>query len=215
MAAPAGHRAVMADSSPAKARRPLRPRTREAVLDAALGLLHEGGLTAVTVDAISARAKVSKPTIYRHWPNRLAIAIDAFAGRMARQVPLADTGSPEADLVEQVRRVAGYYATEAGAVFAQLLGAATLDPQAAEQLRDRFYADRRAQTGQLWQRAIDRGVARPGIDADTAIDLLFGPMVFRLLVGHAPCDPEAAAALAEAALDGLLDRSPPGPGNQD
>jgi len=150
---------------------------------------------------------VSKPTIYRHWPNRLAIAIDAFAERMAGQVPLADTGSARADLVEQVRRVAGFWSAEAGGVFAQLMGAATLDPQAAAQLRDRFYAARRAETGRLWQRAVDHGLARPGVDAGTAIDLLFGPIVFRLLVGHAPYSPDAAAVLAETALDGLLSRT--------
>jgi AcrR family transcriptional regulator len=193
--------------------RPRDAAAHAAVLAAAAELLDEGGLPAVTIETVSARSGVSKPTIYRYWPNRTAVAIEAFALHMASHVPLASTGDPRRDLTEQVRRVAAFYQTRAGAVFAQLLAAAVTDPHAAQRLRDRFLAVRRADVTRLWQRAVDLGQARPGISADSAIDVLFSPIIYRLLVGHAPAGPAEAAHLADAALSGLL--TPPArPANQ-
>jgi AcrR family transcriptional regulator len=184
-----------------------RPRSQEAqraVLAAAGALLDEGGLPMMTIEAVSARSGVGKPTIYRYWPNRLAVAIDAFADRMASQVPAADLGDARSDLTEQVRRVAAFYAAHAGTVLTQLLGAAATDPAAARQLRDRFLASRWAETTLIWQRAVARGEVRGDIPVDVAIDVLFSPIVYRLLVGHAPIHPESAAAIADAVLGGLL-----------
>jgi len=197
-------------------RQPGRPRSeaaRSAVLAAAGDLLREGGLSAVTVEAVSARSGVGKPTIYRSWPNRTAVAIDAFAADMAAQVTLADSGDARRDLIERVRQVAAFYATPAGAVLVQLLAATTTDPLAGERLREQFLAGRRAETTAMWQRAVTRGEVRSELSPDVAIDVLFSPIVYRLLVGHAPIDPAAATELAEAALDGLLAPSRPGKRN--
>jgi AcrR family transcriptional regulator len=92
-------------------RRTGRPRSQEAwsgVIAATTALLREGGLPSVTIEAISARSGVGKPTIYRYWPNKLAVAIDAFADQMANEVPPADLGDARSDLTEQVRRVAAF-----------------------------------------------------------------------------------------------------------
>jgi AcrR family transcriptional regulator len=189
--------------------RPPSEAARLAVLAAAGALLEEGGLPLVTIEAVSARSGVGKPTIYRYWPNRLAVAIDAFAARMARQVPPADLGDARSDLAEQVRRVAAFYSTHAGTVLAQLLGATATDPAAGEQLRDRFLAGRWAETTLIWQRAVARGEVRADIPPQLAIDVLFSPIIYRLLVGHEPIDPESASAIADAVLAGLLVPVPP------
>jgi AcrR family transcriptional regulator len=198
---------------PEPARRRGRPRSEEArvaVLAAAGALFEEGGLPLVTIEAVSARSGVGKPTIYRYWPNRLAVGIDALAARMASEVPSADLGDARGDLTEQVRRVAAFYASPAGTMLTQLLAATATDPAAAQQLRDRFLADRWAQTTVMWQRAVARGEVRADIAPEVAIDVLFSPIIYRLLVRHAPIDPEAAAALADAVLGGLLAPAPGG-----
>jgi AcrR family transcriptional regulator len=183
--------------------RPRSEAARIAVIDAAAALLDEGGLPAATIEAISARSGVSKPTIYRHWSNRAAVAIDAFALRMAERVPLANSGDARRDLVEQVCRVAEFYSTHAGRVLAQLLAATVTDPDAAAQLRDGFFAGRRAETSTIWNRGVAAGQLRSDITAFQAIDVLFSPIMFRLLVGHDAITREAIAPLAEAALTGL------------
>jgi AcrR family transcriptional regulator len=195
------------DVAATEAARPQRPRSvraRKAVLDATNTLLAEGGLPAATIDAISTRSGVSKATIYKHWPCRTAVAAEAFGLRMSTALPLPDTGSARGDLREQVRQVSAFYASQAGTVFAQLLAASVTDPEAAQFFRTFFLAGRRRAIGELWARALARGEADPGIDVEVAQDVLFGPLVFRLLSGHAPLTGEEAEQIADAALRGLL-----------
>jgi AcrR family transcriptional regulator len=187
--------------------RPATPRSirvHEAAVDAARHLLAEGGLPAATIDAIAARSGVSKATLYKHWPSRTAVAAEAFGRQLADAVPLPDTGTTAGDLTEQLLRVSRFYASAEGTVFAQLLAACVSDEGGAAYFRVWFLAGRRSAVATLWQRGVDRGDVRPGVDPDTATDLLFGPLVFRLMTGHLPLTDEAAGAIADAALHGLL-----------
>jgi AcrR family transcriptional regulator len=179
-------------------------KAKDSVLCATTELLTEGGLPAATVDAISARSGVSKATIYKHWPSRTAIAAEAFGKQMAAAIPLPDTGSAAGDLAEQVRRVSDFYAGEHGQVFAQLLAASVSDPSASPYFRQYFLDARREAIAELWQRALDRGEADPEISAGTATDVLFGPLIFRLMTGHAELDREEADKISSACLHGLL-----------
>jgi AcrR family transcriptional regulator len=183
---------------------PRSVRAHNDVLAATIALLDEGGLPAATVDAISSRSGVSKATIYKHWPNRTAVAAEAFGRRMADAIPLPDTGNAGDDLSEQVRRVSAFYAGRHGLVFAQLLAATVADPEAAPFFREFFLDGRRQAVAVLWDRAVSRGEVKASVSVDTAIDLLFGPLIFRLLSGHAPLSPPDADAIASAALTGLL-----------
>lgn len=189
---------------PDKGTHPRSLKAQDSVLCATTELLAEGGLAAATVDAIAARSGVSKATIYKHWRSRTAIAAEAFGREMAAAIALPDTGSARGDLTEQVRRVSRFYSGEHGRVFAQLLAASVTDPQASPYIRRYFLDARRAAIAELWQRGVDRGEVKPGITAGTATDVLFGPLIFRLLTGHAPLTDEEAARIAVATLDGLL-----------
>ena len=179
-------------------------RVHEAAVDATRHLLAEGGLPAATIDAIAARSGVSKATLYKHWPSRTAVAAEAFGRELADAVPLPDTGTTAGDLTEQLLRVSRFHASAEGTVFAQLLAACVSDEGGAAYFRAWFLAGRRAAVATLWQRGVDRGDVRPGVDVDTATDLLFGPLVFRLMTGHLPLTDEAAGGIADAALHGLL-----------
>ncbi|MDP9846588.1 TetR/AcrR family transcriptional regulator [Streptosporangium lutulentum] len=193
-------------ASPAKAARPTRPRSlraQQSVLTATRELLNEGGLCAATIDAISTRSGVSKATIYKHWPSRIAIAAEAFGVEMGDAVPLPDTGDALEDLSEQVRQVSDFYHSRAGTIFAQLLAACVTDPEGARYFRELFLAGRREAGARLWRRAVERGEVDAGVDVETAIDLLFGPLIFRLISGHAPLSVSEADALSAAALNGL------------
>jgi AcrR family transcriptional regulator len=179
-------------------------KAKDSVLCATKELLDEGGLAAATVDAISARSGVSKATIYKHWPCRTAIAAEAFGRRMAAAIPLPDKGNAIDDLTEQVRRVSKFYSGPNGRIFAQLMAASVTDEAAAPYFREFFLDARRANVAELWERARRRGEVNPEISAGTATDLLFGPLIFRLLTGHAALTEKEANAIASAALHGLL-----------
>lgn len=187
--------------------RPRSVKAHNAVLAATAELLAEGGYPATTVDAISQRSGVSKATIYKHWPSRTAVAAEAFGGQMATAVRTPHTDDPRADLVEQVHRVNRFYASPPGRVFAQLLAACVTDPQGATYFRHYFLAARRWEIADLWDRAAAAGLTRPGVDAEVATDILFGPLIFRLMTGHAELSDGNASAIARAALDGLLNKA--------
>jgi AcrR family transcriptional regulator len=196
-------------STGVSAARPPSPRsvrTRRAVLDAAAALMAEGGLQATTIDAIRDRSRVSKTTIYKHWPNRLCVAVDAFTERLAVETALPDTGTARGDFTAQLRAVSAFYASPVGGVFAQLLTNALHDPVAAEWLGARFLASRRHGIEQLWNRAVSRGEVRSDVTPDIAMDLLFGPVMWRLMSGRSPLTEDEAEELTDAAMTGLLDR---------
>lgn len=179
---------------------PRSSRTRTAVLNATAALLTEGGLAATTIDAIRDRSGVSKTTIYKHWPNRLCVAVDAFAERLAVDASLPDTGTARGDFREQVKSVSAFYDSPIGGVFAQLFASALQDADAAEWLRTRLLASRHHGIQVLWQRAATRGEVRSDISPDLAMDLLFGPVMWRLLNARKPLSQREIDALVESVL---------------
>jgi len=183
---------------------PRSQRVHDSALRATRELLAEGGLAAASTDAISRRSGVSKATLYKHWPSRIAIAAEAFGSDMAEAVPLPDTGTTAGDLREHLRRVSAFYASPEGRVYRELMAACVRDAGGAAYFRAWFLARRRRAVAQLWQRGVERGDVSADVDVDTATDLLFGPLVFRLMTGHLPLTAEGADAIADAAFGGLL-----------
>src|SRR6476661_838021 len=107
--------------------RPGRPRSEEsrtAVLRATSELLHEIGLRAMTTEQIAARSGASKATIYKWWPNKYAVAIDAFLSEILADSPDPDTGSARRDFTLLLQGVCHFYTGASGQVFAQLIGEA-------------------------------------------------------------------------------------------
>ncbi|MCV7282039.1 TetR/AcrR family transcriptional regulator [Mycolicibacterium flavescens] len=168
--------------------RPGRPRSEQSrlsVLRAASELLREVGLRAMTTEEIAGRSGVSKATIYKWWPNKYAVAIEAFLGQIMAEAPDPDTGSAREDILGVLRGLAHFYDGESGRVFAQLVGEGQSDPAVAAELQTHLVAPRRALMRRVWERGVARGELRADIDADVAVDLLLSPLLYRLLLGHA------------------------------
>lgn len=186
---------------------PQTPRSRrvhEAALTATQELLREGGLGAASIDAIAVRSGVSKATLYKHWPSRIAIAANAFGRDVAEAVPDSDTGSTEAALREMVRRTSDFYASPEGQVYRELVAACVQDAGGAAYFRAYFLYGRRQAFARLWERALERGDVRVDVDVEVATDLVLGPLLVRLMTGHQPLTEAGADAVTDAALHGLL-----------
>ena len=201
----AGHVGSVTSSQP-QAGRPRSERARLAVLEAAADLLIEGGLRSATIESIAARAGVSKVTIYKWWPTRGAVAVDAYFHRYRQTIDFADTGDVACDLTVQIRSVIDAFRSQAGAVMAELIGQAQFDASLAEVLRDRWLAPRRAATTAVLQRAIDRGQLRPDIDIPALMDQLYAPIYFRPTMRHEPLEDALAQTLVTTVLDGVRAR---------
>ena len=186
--------------------RPGRPRseeTRVAVLRATSELMHEVGVRVMTTEGIAGRSGASKATIYKWWPSKYAVAVDALLSEMLIESDDPDTGSAREDFRVTLRGMIHYYASPSGRIYAQLIGEAQSDPLLAAELRDRLVGSRRLLVRAIWDRGVARGELRADVDPEVAIDLVFGPAMYRLVAGHAPLDDAAADAIVDAAVRGL------------
>ncbi|WP_396929315.1 TetR/AcrR family transcriptional regulator [Mycolicibacterium sp.] len=193
----------MTVDSSARPGRPRSEQSRSAVVRATSELLHEVGLRAMTTEQIAARSGASKATIYKWWPNKYGVAVDAFFSELQADSPDPDTGSARTDFSVWLRGLCHFYTGPSGRVFAQLVGEAQFDPEVADVLREGLIRSRRAVLASIWERGVARGELRDDIDPDVAVDLLIGPALYRLMAGHAGLDDATADAIVDAAIRGL------------
>jgi AcrR family transcriptional regulator len=183
-----------------------RPRSegcRQKVLAAADTLFTRDGLTRMSVDAVAQQAGVSKATIYRWWPNKAAIVMEALLNSSEAEVYVPTSPYPEEDLIARVRRTVALFRGPRGRVIASLIGQAQSDPEIAEAYRQHLLGPRRVAMRAAIQRAIDAKFYRADIDVDLAIDILYGPLYQRLLLAHAPLDEAFERDYPPAAVSAL------------
>jgi AcrR family transcriptional regulator len=189
--------ARQSQASPPARGRPRDPRTRAAILTAARALLERGGLTAVTIEAIAQKAGVSRPTIYRYWSNAPAVAMAAFLEASGAPDAARSARTPLAALRGQLHAVADAFAAPTGRSVAAMVAAAQSETELAKAFRHEFIARNRDATRLLLERCIEDRLVVPPADVELALDLIFGPLFYRLLMGHAP--------ITRAFVDRLLD----------
>jgi AcrR family transcriptional regulator len=183
--------------------RPRDPATRKRILAAASQLLDEGGLSAVTMEAIAALAGVGKPTIYREWPNAHAVAMSAFLARTRAAPTRSRSRTALAALKRQLRDLAEAFATRAGRSTAMMIAAAQNDSELAKVFRTHFVMKNREGGRALLLRAMGEGEVRHDIDVEAALDLIYAPFYFRLLIGHAPLSTRDTDVILDLALKGI------------
>jgi AcrR family transcriptional regulator len=169
---------------------------REAILDAAFRLISDPAVETMTIDAIASEAGVGRQTIYRWWPSKGAVVAEALAEHARAVVPERDTGSLRGDLEAfLVDSFAGLQNAGLAARLRQIVAGAQQDEHVAQALAD-FTAVRRAALRALLARGQAAGELAPDADLDMLVDMAYGVLYYRLLVGHAPMDEEAARSLA-------------------
>lgn len=177
--------------------------SEDAILCATLELLKKRPLRDISIEEIARNAGVGKATIYKWWPSKAYVALDAFLRKMNRMVPNPDTGSAETDLKEQLQYLIAFYTSPTGRIYGQFLAEAQSDSDFAALLRERFLKPRREIVGVIFDRAVQRGEIDRSLDRDLILDLIYGPIIYRVLVLHAPFDRERVAAMVSALFRGL------------
>ena len=169
---------------------------QDAILDAAFRLLSGPRTAALTIDAIAAEAGVGRQTIYRWWPSKGAVVADALARHAQEVVPERDTGSFTGDLrAFLTASFAGLADEGLAGLLRQIVAEAQHDEHVARVLAD-FTAVRRAALRALLERGQDLGELAADADLDMLVEMAYGVLYYRLLVGHAPLDEQAARSLA-------------------
>jgi AcrR family transcriptional regulator len=183
--------------------RPRSAEAKKAILRAARALLAEGGPAAVTMEGVAARAGVGKPTVYRWWPDRHAVAMAALMEGEADEAPRSMRTSAIQALRHQLRTIAERFSTPMGRHVTTMIAASDTETELSKAFRNHFVLARRTEGRALLERAIRDGEVRRGLDVEVALDLLYGPLFFRLLIGHAQLDVRFMDQVLAHALRGL------------
>jgi AcrR family transcriptional regulator len=179
--------------------RPRSNRAHQAILQAALELLDEQGYRALTIEAIAARAGVGKQTIYRWWPSKAEIILEAYTTYTDMLVPYPNTGSLRSDLLEYLE-ISFYYLREKGHILRGLMAEAQLDEEIGKAFQRVFLRPRREELIEVLKRGIQRGDLPPNTNPDVLSDVIYGAKWYRLMVQHAPLDQEFAQQLVDMVM---------------
>lgn len=194
-------------------RKPGRPRSaaaHRAILDVTTRQMEVMPIRDITIEGIAREAGVGKPTIYRWWDSKCSLVMEAFLESAAPKITFPENESTMAALMEQVKLVVEMLRGRAGGIVAEMVGEGQADPHILEEFRDRFFSELLAPARAVIERGKKSGELDKDLDTDLAIDLIYGPIYYRLLVGHGPLDEAFARALPERVLIALKAAASPG-----
>ena len=183
--------------------RPRSEETKKAILTAAYELMSENGFDAVTIEGIAERAGVSKATIYKWWPGKAAVVLDGYFAATELLLPVPDTGSVKEDLFQQFNNLSSFITSPKGKMITELIAAGQFNPGIAEEYRVRFFNPRRHISRGILERGIARGELRKDLDLERSIDLIFAPLVYRLLITGDSLDSAFIRELINDIIKGL------------
>jgi AcrR family transcriptional regulator len=183
--------------------RPRSEESEEAILAATIQLLSTKPLRDISLEEIARRAGVGKATIYKWWPSKAYVALDAFLRKANRMVPMPDTGSVRGDISEQIRSIVVFYKSPAGRILGQFVAESQSDKEFASLFRERFLKPRREDAGVIFDRGVQRGEIDQNLNRELVLDLIYGPAIYRMIVGHAPLEDKLADEMVSILFGGL------------
>jgi len=193
----------MTEASPPRGR-PRSDAAQRAILDAAFAVLIERGFAGLAIEAVAARAGVGKATIYRWWPGREALAVDAFFAATKADLAFPETGSGREDFRRQVHQVGALLRGPAGSAMAAMIAGALTSGVLAEALGTRFLAPRQRWGRARLERAIAAGECHPDLDVGAALAALYAPLYVRLCFGLPALQESEVEALLRVTLRGVF-----------
>lgn len=187
-----------------------RPRVEgdreQEILEAALEVLADVGYDRLTMDAVAARAKASKATLYRRWTNKVSLVIEALHPK--GEFVLPDTGSLRGDLTTVFCGMGGLSDQREVARFASVLTAIARDQDFAEEFRREVVGPKIAASQQIWQRAQERGELRDDVDLALLEPALAGIVLHRMFILGEPPTPELITRVIDQIILPAATRDP-------
>lgn len=188
---------------------PSRGRPRDASRDAALrsaamDVMAEVGYRALTMDAVAARARAGKATIYRRWESKLDLVIDTCTQLVQRNIPEPDHGAIDRDLHDFLSAFAAFLTGPSGQAAQALVGELPHEPELAAAFRQSFLLPQRDILRTIIERGVDRGEVRADAAVDTVVELAGAALIHRLMLTGEPLDNDFVDRVLNQALLPLL-----------
>lgn len=160
-------------------------RHTRSIIDHTLRLLEERGYAALTLNDVALAAGVSRSTLYRRWPSRAELVLQAIGQSLIESVQPSDTGAFVSDLRETLRQIADYLSTPLGGA---AIGASIEIGASAMELRHAIWTARLAEFAPIFERAIARGELAADFDQEAALAATSGALYFRKILSAQPID---------------------------
>ena len=183
----------------------------DAIREAAWAELTEMGYTAFSVESVAARARTGKASIYRRWPTKQELVMDALETRLPTPeecgfAPEYDDSITTAEALHGVaRKIASVVTSPAGDAMRAIKCEALSDPQLAQLIDDRFQAPRRAALISLLERGVARGEVRPGAATQLVADVIPAVLTHRVIMLREPLTERDIAAIMEQVFIPLVE----------
>ncbi|WFE49235.1 MULTISPECIES: TetR/AcrR family transcriptional regulator [unclassified Micromonospora] len=182
----------------------LRDEITAAIRRALMQELAAVGYGRLSIEAVARRAGVSKTAIYRRWSSKLDLVLEIVAAAAHGKLPALDTGTLRGDLALLFQAVAHALRHPlASQIIPDLLAEAARNPSIDETLRRVLHARQQEIGGRLVTRAVQRGELPADTDPDAAVDLIVGPLYWRLAIARLPLTDRYLDDLVEAVAAGL------------
>ena len=182
--------------------RPRNNHIRHLILSTALDLAFEVGFRALTVEAIAAKTGVGKTTIYRRWPNKGAVVMDAFLSIVGPKTIFPSTDRAVNSIQLQMKAQVKAFRSKYGKMIRSLVGDGQFDPDVLEAFRQRWILPRRQLARNTIELAMKQGDLRSDLDVDTVIDTLYAPIYYRLMFETGPISDAYAHGLYQSVIEG-------------
>ncbi|MBC8049883.1 MAG: TetR/AcrR family transcriptional regulator [Chitinophagales bacterium] len=198
------YRFDMKESTPIRSGRKRSAASQEKAIAAAFDVLRERGYAGMSIEAVAERARVGKTTIYRWWPDKAALAVDAFFAITKAELAFPDTGSALEDFRLQILQLGQLLRGPSGEAMAAMVAGAKTDPQLASALGERWLVPRRKWGVERMERAVADNECLPDLDIEAALRVLYGPLYAPLLFGAGIPPPERINAYLAIAFRGIF-----------
>jgi AcrR family transcriptional regulator len=198
----------MDDVKPSK--RSGRPRSlasKEAILNTTWKLLQAGTVKDLSIEAIAREAGVGKTTIYRWWSSKAAVIVDAFMAQVEPEIPSIQTDSALDALKEQITHLIKAFTGDNGRIVAEIIAEGQSSGEALKSFRERFILPKREASLAVIEKGIKQGEFNSDLNPELALDVLYGALYYRLMVGHLPIDESFAEHLPDTVMKGLAKRN--------
>lgn len=184
--------------------RPRDVKLQHVILTVAYELLLEGGFEEVTIDKIAEKAGVSKATIYKWWPNKAAVVAEGFFEAAASRLPVPDTGSVMKDIMIHAVNLSLFMESKEGKVISELIGQGQMDAALIQVFREYYVKPRRLESAMILRRGIDRDELGKELDVESSIDLIYGPLFYRLLVSGEKLTEDRVKLMVYTVFNGIV-----------
>jgi AcrR family transcriptional regulator len=176
----------------------------ETIMRATLDLAREAGYAKLSIEGVAARAGVGKHTVYRRWPSKGLLFLDALLSLNEPVLEYPDTGDIVADLRQQTHAAVDLLGTPPwGPLYQALLGEAQHDPAVAAGLNERFIRPQTETTITRFRKAKEQGQISADFDLDLVMSILSGPLYFTFMITQEPLTHDYVDRVFQALFDGM------------